>query len=136
MTHGDHKQKTTDDGSIYDVQVVHLPNNKLTHALVVNEVMMEKAARLLPIAQKMAESRANRAAFYRASERNLEISGCYDYAQVEESSREAREQAKALFLVARGIAMEDKMVVTVEMWRKIMAFFNQDVTLGSLTIKE
>jgi hypothetical protein len=135
MDHGDRKQIIAEDGSIYEVEAVHIPNAVMTHVLVVNEEMQAKAARLLPFAQKMAEARATRASFYRASERSLDVYGGRAYAQAEESAREAQEQAEVLFLVAKGLATEGKRVVTVEMWRKIMACFYQDVTLGSMNVR-
>lgn len=135
MDHGDRKQVIAEDGSIYEVEAIHIPNTVLTHGLIVNEAMKAKAARLLPFAQKMAEARATRSSFYRASERSLDVYGGRAFAQAEEAAREAQEQAEALFLVAKGVASEGKRVVTVEMWRKIMACFHQDVTLGSMNVK-
>ncbi len=134
MDHGDRKQIIAEDGSIYEVEAVRIPNNVLTHALVVNENMQAKAARLLPIAQRMAESKATRASFYRASERGLEVYGGRAFAHAEEEAREAREQAEALFLVAKGVSVEGKQVVTVERWRKIMACFHQDLALGAVAV--
>ena len=131
MDHGDRKQIIAEDGSIYEMEAVRVPNNVLTHALVVNENMQAKAARLLPIAQRMAESKATRASFYRASERGLEVYGGRAFEQAEEG---AREQAEALFLVAKGVSVEGKQVVTVERWRKIMACFHQDLALGSVAV--
>ena len=135
MDHGDRKQIIAEDGSIYEVEVVHIPNMVLTHVLVVNEEMKAKAARLLPFAQKMAKARATRASFYQPSERSLDVYGWRAYAQAEEAAHEAQEQAEALFLVAKGVASEGKRIVTVEVWRKIMACFHQDVTLGSIDAK-
>lgn len=135
MDHGDRKQIIAEDGSIYEVEAVHIPNTVMTHALVVNEEMQAKAVRLLPFAQKMAEARATRASFYRATERSLDVHGGRAYAQAEKAAHEAQEQAEALFLVAKGLAAEGKRVVTVETWRKIMACFCQDVTLGSVGVK-
>lgn len=135
MDHGDRKQIIAEDGSIYEIEAVHIPNTVMTHALVVNEEMQAKAVRLLPFAQKMAEARATRASFYRASERSLDVHGGRAYAQAEKAAHEAQEQAEALFLVAKGLAAEGKRVVTVETWRKIMACFYQDVTLGSVNVK-
>jgi hypothetical protein len=135
MDHGDRKQVIAEDGSIYEVEVIHIPNAVLTHGLVVNGEMQAKAARLLPFAQKMAEARATRASFYRASERSLDVYGGRAYAQAEKAANEAQEQAEALFLVAKGVSSEGKRVVTVETWRKIMACFHQDVTLGSMSVK-
>lgn len=135
MTHGDRKKITAEDGSVYDVETVHIANAFLTHALVVNECMQTKAARLLPIAQKMAEARATRAAFHRASERGLEVYGGRAYLEAEEAACESREQAEALFMVAKGVSVEGKRVVTVELWRKIMTTFFQDPSLGSVDVK-
>ena len=63
MNHGDRKQIIAEDGSVYEVEAIHIPNGIFTHALVVNEEMRAKASRLLPIAQRMAESKATRATF-------------------------------------------------------------------------
>ncbi|PUE56475.1 hypothetical protein B9Z44_14610 [Limnohabitans curvus] len=123
MGHGDRKQIIAEDGSVYEVEAVHIPNSVMTHALVVNEEMRTKAARLLPVAQRMAESRATRASFCRA------------YAEAEEAARESREYAESLYLVAKGLSVEGKRVVTVELWRKIMACFYQDLALGALMVK-
>lgn len=73
MDSRDRKQIITDDGSTYEVESIPLPLGLLTQVIVVNDEMRAKAARLLPIAQKMAESKATRASFYRASERGLEV---------------------------------------------------------------
>ncbi len=136
MDHGDRKQIIAEDGSVYEVEAVHIPNSLMTHAMVVNDEMKAKAARLFPVAQRMAESRATRASFYRASERSLEVYGGRAFAQAEEAARESREYAESLYLVAKGLSVEGKRVVTVELWRKIMACFYQDLALGALMVKE
>ncbi len=136
MDHGDQKKWITEDGTAYDVVAVHIPNSVLTYALLVNESMQTKATRLLPIAQKMAESKATRASFYRATERSFDLYGGRAYAQAEEEARVAREQADLLFMVARGVSVEEKRVVTVEAWRKVLACFHQDLSLGATCIKE
>jgi hypothetical protein len=135
MDHGDRKQIIAEDGSVYEVEAIHIPNSLMPHALVVNDEMKTKAARLLPVAQKMAESRATRASFYRASERSLEVYGGRAYVQAEEAACESREFAESLYFVAKDLSFEGKRVVTVELWRKIMACFYQDLALGALMVK-
>lgn len=135
MDQRDRKQIIAEDGSIYEVETVHFSHAALTYALVVNQEMQTAAVRLLPFAQKMAEARAKRATFYRDSERRLEVFGGYAFAQAEEAAREAQVHVGALCLVAKGVALEERQVVTVEMWRKLMVFFHQEVSLGSLNVK-
>lgn len=39
MDHGDRKQIIAEDGSVYEVEAVHIPNSLMTHAMVVNDEM-------------------------------------------------------------------------------------------------
>ncbi len=133
MNHGERKEINAEDGSAYEVELVNVPNASASFAIVVNEAMKEKAIRLLPFAQKMAEARATRASFYRVSERSLGVCGGRVYAQAEEAAREARVRAEVLFMVAQGVSANDKRVVTVEAWREVMGCFHQDLSLGSVS---
>lgn len=128
MSHGDRKQVTTDDGSIYEVEALRLPSAGTVNVLVVTEEMQAVAISLLPIAQRMAKSRATRAFFYKTSERRLEAFGERGVLQAEEASREANKYAQTLALVAEGVSVKGDQRVTLRTWQEVMAVFHQNKT--------
>lgn len=134
MTFGDIKNITTEDGWIYEVYSVYLSNGKAIYALTVNEIMQTVASSLLPVARKMAEARASRVSFYRNSKINLKNYGEYFFEQITEEARQSQDRVKVLSLITKGISVEDDRVVTIEIWREIMIFFYQDITLGSVNL--
>ena len=128
MRHGDRKQVTADDGSIYEVEALRLPSAGTVNVLVVTGEMQAVAISLLPIAQRMAKSRATRAFFYKTSERRLEAFGERGFLQAEEASREANKYAQTLALVAEGVSIKGDQRVTLRTWQEVMAVFHQNKT--------
>lgn len=132
MEHGDRRTVTLDDGSEFVVEAIRLPGAGIhTSALVVNDAIRAKSASLLAIAQAMAESRATRLSFFRATRQSLELEAGGPYAAAEDAARESNERVALLFLLAKGRSSGGGLVVTLTDWRDLLLFFKQDLTLGS-----
>ena len=125
VRHGDRRRITSDDGSIYELEVLCLPRLGTVNVLVINEKMQTVAKSILPMAQSLAKSRANRVLFYKTTDRYLETRGEQTFLQAEEASREANEYAETLQLVAEGISVHGPRMVTLSIWLKIMTAFHQ-----------
>lgn len=136
MEHGDLKRTIFEDGSIYEVQAVRIPNVGVKTAVVVNNAMAAKATELIHSAKRIAQARAARVSFLKASAQNLNASSGQVLLGAEQASEESNDRLAILTMVSNGISLEGSRVVSVEQWREIMVHFYQPSNVGSIEMDQ
>jgi hypothetical protein len=124
-----------DDGSTFEVEPVRLPGDEVDRlAVVVNDAIREKAASLLPSAQAMAEARATRVSFFRATGKSLSLGDGEMLRTAKTAALESEDRVSVLFLLAQGLSADEIRVVTVATWRDVLEFFKQNAAVGDISM--
>lgn len=134
LMYANRKTVQLDDGSIFEVESIRLPGEDVDRlAIVVNDTIREKASALLPSAQAMAEARATRLSFFRASGKSLALGDGEMHRAAKAGALESQERVAVLFLLAQGLSADEERVVTVAMWRDLLEFFMQNTAVGDVS---
>jgi hypothetical protein len=129
---GDPTLIRVDDGVSFLAEPVRMPGWAFTaYAIVVTESVRQKALELLPSAQAMAASKATRVNFFSRSRESLGLEAAVAFQEAEQEAAAAEQRAQMLFALAKQENVMGSRVIGVEQWREILAFFNQDLSVGA-----
>ena len=131
MKNESRKKVTHEDGLVYSIDIaVGTSASGAENAITTSEEIREKAQKLLPMAQAMAQARTNRLLFIRVSGKSLQVGESNVCLAAEVALQESKDRVECLQLLVAGNTNDSRRIVTIEDWRHLLEFFKQDTSLG------
>lgn len=94
--------------------------------LQITDAMRKKAIELLPFAQSCAEAQTTRIAFFKTSQKWLNLDGGKAYLEAKESEKRAHARLSILEMVATGVSNPDERMVTQTQWEETIRYFARE----------